>query len=305
MTSYRPTSGRTCGAIWVTTSLSRRARGRSALRLTAAARGVARLSPSPAATAARSSDDRATDTAAGAARMTTAGPATRSDATSRASARCTSDQYALFRRCTAIGREHQRHSLLGSGATVSTRRCSSASGPASCAAGAAAPFAGRHASRARNRQLRRPHRHRGSPDRPRLHRLLGHPRRTRHREVLPPGLPPPGALRRLARQQDRPAQALEWARVGTDRDGLAFNGTPGAIVDAEVMLTAAAGAGHCSVPPAVTTQTVRSSPADDAAITYERVPGRGRRYPLVVAMIAPWSFNVSFSGAAQIQGTRG
>jgi hypothetical protein len=40
-----------------------------------------------------------------------------------------------------------------------------------------------------------------------------------------------------------PDQPLQWPRTGTDRDGLAFDGTPGAIVDAEVMLCAAAADG--------------------------------------------------------------
>jgi hypothetical protein len=102
-------------------------------------------------------------------------------------------------------------------------------------------------------------------------------------------------------------QALEWPRQGVDRDGLPFNGTPGPIVDSEVMLCAAAG----DAPLLGSTggndpnrQVVRET-ADDAAVEFERPRGRGRRYPLVIALISPWCFGASFSGFAQIQAARG
>ena len=99
--------------------------------------------------------------------------------------------------------------------------------------------------------------------------------------------------------------------VGTDSycsyDGLAFDGTPGPVVDAQVMLTAEAGHGPLlgSTGGNDPNRQVIAERADDAAVEFERAPGRGRRYPLVIALISPWCFGASFSGFAQIQAVRG
>ena len=80
----------------------------------------------------------------------------------------------------------------------------------------------------------------------------------------------------VARRPRQAEQTLEWPRVGTDRDGLPFNGTPGAIVDAQVMLTADAAHGPLLGPPAATIPTVRSSANRRRCRDRVRAPARPR-----------------------------
>ena len=63
-----------------------------------------------------------------------------------------------------------------------------------------------------------------------------------------------------------PAQALQWPRSGTDRDGLAFSGTPAQVVDCEVLLTGAHEAGPLFSTGGHTDRQVRRESSDDASI---------------------------------------
>jgi hypothetical protein len=99
-----------------------------------------------------------------------------------------------------------------------------------------------------------------------------------------------------------PAQVLQWPRVGTDRDGLPFDGTPGPVVDCEVLLTGAAEGGPLFLTGGSDRQVVRES-SDDASIEY--LTSASRHFPLAVALITPFSWRVSFSGYRQVQGVRG
>jgi hypothetical protein len=97
-------------------------------------------------------------------------------------------------------------------------------------------------------------------------------------------------------------QTLAWPRTGQDAGGVAFSGTPGQVIDCEVMLTAAAEGGPLFLTGGSDRQVVRES-SDDASIEY--LTSASRHFSLATALIMPFSWRVSFSGYRQVQGARG
>jgi hypothetical protein len=100
-----------------------------------------------------------------------------------------------------------------------------------------------------------------------------------------------------------PAQALQWPRIGTDRDGLPFDGTPAQVVDCEVLLTGAHEAGPLFGTGGHSDRQIRRESSDDAAIEY--LTSASRTFTMATALITPFAWRVSFSGYRQVQGARG
>jgi hypothetical protein len=99
-----------------------------------------------------------------------------------------------------------------------------------------------------------------------------------------------------------PAQALQWPRVLADAAGVAFAGTPGQVVDGQVLLTAAHEAGPLFSTGGSDRQIIREA-ADDASIEYQT--SASRSFTLATALILPFAWSVSFSGYRQVQAARG
>jgi hypothetical protein len=100
-----------------------------------------------------------------------------------------------------------------------------------------------------------------------------------------------------------PDQVLQWPRTGTGAAGDTFSGTPGQVVDCQVLLTAAQESGPLFSTGGHSDRQIRRESSDDAMV--EHLTSASRTFTMATALITPFAWRISFSGYRQVMAARG